>query len=134
MPSLDTNVLVRFLVEDDARQALAARRLIRSSVAAHQVLYVPVSVTLELEWVLRKRYGFPKSRVIGVLSALLSAAELTLESEAAVEGALALYEDNAAEFSDCLHVALAFVVDQTPLWTFDRLASRLSGARRLATT
>ena len=84
MPALDTSVLVRHLVEDDARQAAAARRLLRAAVASGQAVYVPVSVTLELEWVLRKRYRFSKERIIGVLSALLSAADLVLEAEGAV--------------------------------------------------
>lgn len=134
MPSLDTSVLVRHLVADDARQAAAARRLLRAALAAGQPLFVPVTVTLELEWVLRKRYGFAKPRVIDALSALLSAGDLALEAESAVEGALALYADGSAEFSDCLHLALAFVAGRTPWWTFDRRAARLSGARRLAAT
>ncbi|MFO1400808.1 MAG: PIN domain-containing protein [Steroidobacteraceae bacterium] len=132
MPALDTSILVRHLVEDDARQAAAARRLLRAAVASGQALFVPVTVTLELEWVLRKRYGMPKGRVIAALSALLSAADLALESEGAIEGALALYADGGAGFSDCLHVALAFGAGQTPWWTFDRRAARLPGARRLA--
>ena len=135
MPALDTSVLVRHLVEDDARQAAAARRLLRAAVASGQSVFVPVSVTLELECVLRKRYRFSKERIIGVLSALLSAADLVLEAEGAVEGALALYADGGGGgFSDCLHVSLAFAAGHTPWWTFDRRAARLPGARRLATT
>ena len=53
MAALDTNVLVRFLVQDDARQGAAASRLIRSGVEAGGTLFVPVTVVLELEWVLR---------------------------------------------------------------------------------
>ena len=129
MAALDTCILVRHLVGDDPRQTAAARRLLRSALSSGQALFVPVTVTLELEWVLRKRYGRPKANVIGTLSALLSAADLSLESEGAVEGALVLYADGGAEFSDCLHLALGFAAGQTPGWTFDRAAARLPGTR-----
>ena len=60
MPALDTNVLVRYLVQDDAAQFAAARRLIRRCVADDATLFVPVTVVLELEWVLRSSFGFGK--------------------------------------------------------------------------
>ena len=132
MAALDTNILVRFLVEDDVAQLAAAKKLIRKCVQTGEVLYVPVTVALELEWVLRSNFGFAKPDVVNTLSQLLSSVELTFESEAALEVALVLYSQGAADFSDCLHVALAAVVGQQPLWTFDKAASKLAGARLLA--
>ena len=132
MAALDTNILVRFLVEDDVAQLAAAKKLIRKCVQTGEVLYVPVTVALELEWVLRSNFGFAKPDVVNTLSQLLSSVELTFESEAALEVALGLYSQGAADFSDCLHVALAAVVGQQPLWTFDKAASKLAGARLLA--
>ncbi|WP_374437597.1 PIN domain-containing protein [Inhella sp.] len=129
MPALDTNVLVRFLVEDDAAQFAAAQRLIRRCVQEGQALFVPVTVVLELEWVLRKRYGFAKDAVVQMLAALLSAAELSFESERALEVALQLYREGAADFADGLHIALAAQAQELPLWTFDKGAAKLSGAR-----
>jgi predicted nucleic-acid-binding protein len=60
MPALDTNVLVRYIVLDDAAQLAAARRLISRILAEGSTLFVPVTVVLELEWVLRSSYGFDK--------------------------------------------------------------------------
>lgn len=131
MAALDTNILVRYLVEDDARQLAAARKLIRAAVRANETLFVPVTVMLELEWVLRSSFGFAKPDVVIALSRLLSAAELTFESESAIEVALALYQRSAADFSDCIHVGLAHSAGQTPLWTFDRSAAKVDGARLL---
>ena len=131
MASLDTNVLVRYIVEDDASQLAAARKLIRAAVRAGETLLVPVTVSLELEWVLRSTFGFAKPKVTHVLSQLLASTELVFESEAAVEIALALYQRGAADFSDCMHVALAHVAGESPLWTFDKSASKLEGARLL---
>jgi predicted nucleic-acid-binding protein len=132
MPALDTNVLVRLLVKDDAAQTEAAKKRVSDAVAAGGSLFVPVAVSLELEWVLRSAYGFGKADVIAALAGLLSAADLSLESESAVEIALALYGQSAADFADCLHVALAEGAGKAPLWTFDRAAAKVAGARLLS--
>ena len=84
MAALDTNILVRFLVEDDAAQLAAARKLITRCVNSGETLYVPVTVSLELEWVLRSSFGFDKEAVTLTLSQLLSSSELTFESEGAL--------------------------------------------------
>lgn len=132
MAALDTNILVRFLVEDDAAQLAAARKLIRKCVRDGETLYVPVTVSLELEWVLRSGFGFGKDAVVATLSRLLAASELSFESEGALEVALVLYGQGAADYSDCLHVALASAAGERPLWTFDKAASKVDGARLLA--
>ena len=132
MAALDTNLLVRFLVEDDAAQLAAARRLIRKCVNAGETLFVPVTVSLELEWVLRSSFGFSKSVVIQTLAQLLASIELSFESEGALEVALVLYGQSSVDFSDCLHIALSSRAGESPLWTFDRAASKLEGARLVA--
>ena len=131
MPALDTNILVRYIVEDDAVQLAAAKRLIVRCVADGSTMFVPVTVVLELEWVLRSNFGFSKANVLMTLSSLLSAAELTFESERALEVALQLFRKGSADFADCLHVALATQADEQPLWTFDKGAAKVSGAQLL---
>ena len=132
MAALDTNILVRFLVEDDTAQLAAAEKLITKCLRAGDTLYVPVTVSLELEWVLRASFGFGKAAVVHTLSQLLSSTELAFESEGALEVALTLYTDGNADYSDCLHVALASGAGERPLWTFDKTAAKLDGARLLA--
>lgn len=131
MPSLDTNVLVRYVVQDDSGQLAAAKRLIGRCVADGQSLFVPVTVTLELEWVLRANFEYEKDDVLRVLSNLFSAAELTFESERALEVALQLYREGSADFADCLHIALASEAGERPLWTFDKGAAKVIGAQLL---
>lgn len=128
MPALDTNVLVRYIVEDDAVQPAAARRLIRKCVSEGQTLFVPVTVMLELEWVLRSGFEYGKQSVMAALASLFAAAELSFESEQALEVALQLYRDGSADFADCLHIALAAQAGELPFWTFDHRASKLEGA------
>jgi predicted nucleic-acid-binding protein len=131
MAALDTNILVRLLVADDAEQLVRARTLIQDALEAEEPLFVPVSVFLELEWVLRSVYRLGKADLVATLSALLSTAELVVESEAGLEWALHQYENTPADFSDCLHVALAEAAGHRPLWTFDRKAARVEGAQML---
>ncbi len=131
MPALDTNVLVRYVVQDDSGQLAAARRLISTCIDEGLSLFVPVTVILELEWVLRASFDFAKNEVMHVLAQLFSAAELTFESERALEVALQLYRDSAADFADCLHIALAASAGESPLWTFDKGAAKVAGARQL---
>jgi predicted nucleic-acid-binding protein len=132
MAALDTNILVRFLVEDDTAQLAAAKKLIAKCLRAGETLYIPVTVSLELEWVLRANFGFGKVAVVQTLSNLLSSTELSFESEGALEVALALYSQGTADYSDCLHVALASEAGEQPLWTFDKAASKVEGARLVA--
>ena len=131
MAALDTNVLVRYLVRDDVAQLAAASQLIRRCVDQGETLYVPVSVALELEWVLRASFGFGKGEVTRTLADLLSSAELRFESEGALELALLRYKEGTVDFSDCLHIALATQAGEQPLWTFDKAATRVEGAQLL---
>ena len=131
MPALDTNILVRYIVQDDMAQLGAAKRLISRCVAEGSALFVPVTVVLELEWVLRSSFEFGKDDVLRTLSSLFSAAELTFESERALEVALQLFREGSADFADCLHVALATQAGEQPLWTFDKGAAKVIGAQLL---
>jgi predicted nucleic-acid-binding protein len=105
MIGLDTNVLARYYIDDEAdaeaqRQRLAARRLIESG----QPLMVSKSVVLELEWVMRGYYGFTQPEVASVLRHLLEQAHITVEDRDAVEQALSNCEAGI-DFADGLHHA-----------------------------
>ncbi|HRG16254.1 MAG TPA: type II toxin-antitoxin system VapC family toxin [Pseudomonadota bacterium] len=131
MASLDTNLLVRLLVADDAAQLREVEALIRSVQRRGDTLFVPITVALELEWVLRSRYGFAKTNIVDAFNALLETREIEFQFEAALEEALHAFKANNADFSDCLHVGLSIAAEQAPLLTFDARASRLSGASML---
>ncbi len=131
MAALDTNILVRYLVRDDARQLAQAQGLLARAVQAGEALFVPVTVVIELEWVLRASYGVAKPEILATMTALLSTVELSIESESAVEVALRLYETGGADFSDCVHIGLAHQAGEAPLWTFDKACAKAEGARLL---
>jgi predicted nucleic-acid-binding protein len=85
MASLDTNVLVRWLVDDDPAQSETVRRLMDGAAVRGEALFIPSTVLLELEWVLRKNYDQSKLDVLRMLNALLDSRELVFENEAAIE-------------------------------------------------
>ena len=129
--SLDTNILLRLVVQDDAAQTSLVARLLERHVRRSEPLWVPVTVMLELEWVLRSRYRFAKADVVAALSALLTTMELAFESEAALEQALASYEEGNADFGEYLHLALAQHTAALPFWTLDAKAAKAAGAKLL---
>ena len=131
MPGLDTNVLVRWLVEDDDEQTARVQSLFESVQANEGTLFVPNTVALELEWVLRSRYQFNKATVLRTFNALLETQELEFQAEAALERALHSYRQGGAEFADCLHAGQCGVANRVPLLTFDERAARLPNLERL---
>ena len=127
MPTLDTNVLVRYLVADDKNQFEIAKNLIDTAVHDKK-FFIPISVSIELEWVLRTLYEFTKPTILDTYTGLLEAREILFQEASSVEVALNLYTDHNADFADCFHIAIAYSNGVEPLLTFDRKASRVPGA------
>jgi len=130
MPALDTNVLVRYIIADDKKQFEAAKKFIEETIKDESLL-IPISVSVELEWVLRSLYGVSKEMIITTFNRLLESREIEFHEEPAIEVALSLYADSNADFADCLHIACAQSQSRVPLMTFDRIASRVDGAKLL---
>lgn len=132
MAALDTNILVRWLTNDDVQQCAEVSKLFAQVIRSSERLYITTTVILELEWVLRARYGFEKANVMAAWSALLDTTEIVLQDESALERALWLFKQSGVrDFADCLHVALAMQAGQGPLLTFDERAAKIDGAQLL---
>ena len=131
MPAVDTNVLVRWLIDDDERQSSLAQSLLESAQARQTALFVPSTVTLEVEWVLRSRYRLDKAHILAAFNSLLETQEIDFQDEAALERALHHYRSGAAEFADCMHSGICAAAGRSPLLTFDKVAARLPGAELL---
>ena len=125
MAGLDTNVLVRWLVADDDAQTAQVQALLESGRSAGKTFFVPATVVLELEWVLRSRYRLDKPAILLAMNALLETHELEVQAEPALERALHLYRQGRAEFADCLHAGSCAAASRSPLLTFDAQAARL---------
>jgi predicted nucleic-acid-binding protein len=127
MLGIDTNVVMRLLVSDDAEQTRRARKLIEQSLAREEPVLVSLLVLIESEWVLRSSYGFKRDAVLGMFRALLEAREMSFEDEPAVEEALFHWKDSACGLADCLITAHNRQLGCRTTATFDAKASRPPG-------
>lgn len=129
MAGLDTNVLLRWLVRDDEAQAGYADALFESALASGENLFVPITVVLELEWVLRSRYDLARNEFTQTLTRLLTTRELDVQSVQTVEQTLRSFQESNVDFADCLHSEVCAVEGHAPLLTFDARAARLADVR-----
>lgn len=102
MRALDTNVLARFFI-DDADDAQAAKQRPAAMAAMSQRCFVPITVLLEFEWVMRGFYALPKRDIAAVMRALLGIEHVAVEDRDAVLAALDAF-DAGLDFSDALHL------------------------------
>jgi predicted nucleic-acid-binding protein len=130
MTGLDTNVLIRFVMADDAAQAASVKALLLSF-SAQSPGFISLVGLAEFVWVLRSKYRQPKSTIIQWIGQFLCAAELVFESQAAVELALNEYSNGAADFADCLIEQSGKNSGCKETVTFDRSAARDAGMRLL---
>jgi len=127
MIALDTNVLVRFLVEDDERQSLRAKKFIEKALDENERLFVPDMVVVETVWVLKRSYGFGKKAITRILRMLLAARNLSFESSESLAKTIASYEEGRGGFSDYLIREVALEHDCESVVTFDRVLHKESG-------
>ena len=130
MIALDTNVLVRYLVRDDERQAEEARELF-ASLGADNPGFVCREVAVELVWVLSRSYRTPRERIASVLMELLATEGIVMENAEDVADAAVRYADGQSDFGDLMILAAARRCGATPLYTFDCRAARVDGVELL---
>ena len=127
MLGLHTNVLVRFLVQDDQAQFERAQKLIGRESRIGSGVLISLLVLLETEWVLRSRYNLAKSEILAAFSGLLASAELHFEDEHSIEVALFAWKDSPADFADCLIGARHRALGCRATASFDVKATKLAG-------
>lgn len=124
MIGLDTNVLLRYIVRDDAVQAKTAGRLIEARCSKDAPGHVSHVVLAELAWVLGRGYGYAKAEVVKVLTAILSSAELRVQETAVAWAALRAFQAGQADFADYLIGAVNEACGCETTCTFDKRAAR----------
>ncbi len=126
MTGLDTNVLVRYVMQDDPRQSPLANRLVES-LSAEAPGFVPVVVLIELVWVLSGSYGLDRAQVAAVLGTLLRSKELVVDHAEVVAQALKRFSANGADFADALIERLSAAAGCSATMTFDAGAAKAAG-------
>jgi len=124
--AVDTNVLVRLIARDDARQVAAAEAFVSRGA------WVPHLVLAEATWVLASVYERNAGDIATAVEMLLNHQHLTLQDSDAVVAAVDRFRKRPAlGFSDCLVLEVARKAGHLPLGTFDRVLARLDGVERL---
>ena len=131
MIAIDTNLLLRLLVNDDAAQADKVRRLFDAHADRNASLWVADVVLVELVWALERSYGRSRGDIAMALRALSGNASILVESAAAINPAIALYEAGAAGFADSLLAVKAQQMGCEALRTFDKKMRALPGVKLL---
>ena len=112
MATIDTNVLVRFLTGDDKNQYQKARRLFE-----HGAIFIPDTVILEAEWVLRYAYALDPEQVCAAFEKVGGLPNVTLQNPLQIHQAVEWHR-KGMDFADALH--LAHSVGNEPFYTFDQ--------------
>lgn len=126
MIGLDTNVLVRYIMQDDARQSAKATILIEALTKEAPGFITIVSV-VEIVWVLTACYTLNREQIALLLDHLLSTESLLVDRAEDIWRALRLYQSSKADFADCLIERIAFAADCSHIVTFDIRASKAVG-------
>ena len=106
MSSIDTNVMVRYLVGDDAEQAEAARALL-DGLTSDDPGFICREVVIEIAWVLERSYGFARARVAEALMDLTASDSILVENPDDVAAAAHLYRQGGVGFSDLMVLSVA---------------------------
>ena len=126
MRAVDTNVLVRLVTRDEARQVAAAEAFVEKGA------WVPQLALAEATWVLSAVYDLNAAAIATAIEMLLNHKDLTLEGSEVVSNALVVFRKRPAlGFSDCLMREVARKAGHLPLGTFDRTLGKLEGVERL---
>jgi len=124
---LDTNVVIRYLVQDDKKQSAAATRFIEKSLTTDVPGYINHITLCEIVWVLQRCYGLTKQQLRDIIEGLLTTKQLIAENVEVAWKALRVYDANSADFCDALIGQANIHSGCEHTVTFDKKAASLPG-------
>lgn len=128
MIGLDTHVLVRYIMQDDAAQSAKASTLL-DALTVEAPGWISMVSVIELVWVLGAAYGLDRAQLTEALEALPRTRELIVERAEVVWKAVRIYRGSTADFADCLIACAATSAGCEHTMTFDRGAAKHAGMR-----
>lgn len=131
MIGLDTNVIVRYLTQDDPVQSAAATELIEKKLTKEKPGFLNLIVICEMVWVLEDCYDQDRLQILAVLEQLLKIVELRIEEVDIFQLAVGDYRDGKADFSDNLIARRNLAAGAEVTYTFDKKASKQPGFSKL---
>jgi predicted nucleic-acid-binding protein len=132
MIGLDTNILVRFLTQDDPVQSSRARQIIERQLTEENRGFVSLATMFETAWVLEKIYKLSDREVAETIKGILQIETLFIQNEQEVYTAMVILQTGRGSFADALINALGLWAGCDSTLTFDRKASRLQGFELIA--
>ena len=126
MKGVDTNVIIRFLIGDDEKQAKKVYDLFKKAELEKNELFVPLLVILELIWVLESVYEISRTDILDSISELLLMPILKFEHQSALQQFIMSAQGNRYDLSDLLIAHSAKIQGCATVLTFDKKASRFS--------
>jgi len=124
---LDTNVVIRYLVQDDKKQSASATRFIEKTLTTEIPGYINHITLCEIAWVLQRCYGVKKQQLREVIEALLTTKQLIVENVEITWKALREYDSNNTDFCDALIDQINKKSGCEHSVTFDKKAAKLPG-------
>jgi len=125
MIGLDTNILVRYLTQDDPAQSPKAREIIERRLTEEKPGFVSIVAMLETVWVLERGYGLTTHEIVAAVERMLQTDVLVVENEQEVFTAMIALKDGQGSFADAVIAALGARMGCSCTLTFDRKALRL---------
>ena len=132
MIGLDTNILIRYLAQDDPRQSAAATRLMEKTLSAENPGFVAIVTICEIAWVLAECYDADRERIRAVVQGLLETKQIVVESPELVWKALRAWQRSPADFSDTVIGQVAIAHGAKRVLTFDKAAAKVEGFELLS--
>jgi predicted nucleic-acid-binding protein len=120
MIGVDTNVLARFVVEDDSRQTERANAMFRRALAKGERIFISDVVLCELVWVLSSAYRVPRDEIAEVLANLTRAKEVEIGDADLVHRALAAFRTGKGDFADYVIRERALTAGCASVATFEK--------------
>lgn len=124
MIGIDTNVLVRYIAQDDPSQSKRASRLIEDECSAVTPGFISLVVLVELVWVSESCYGATPAEAANIVRRILGIRQLVVQDAEVVWKALRLFESSKADFADALVDCLARAAGCSAVMTFDKAAAK----------
>jgi len=127
MIGLDTNILVRYLTEDDPTKSPKATEIIERQLTEEKPGFVSIVAMVETVWVLARAYGLTPLEIVRVVERILQTDVLLVEDEQEVFAAMIALKNGQGSFADAVIAALGAKRGCSHTLTFDRKALRLPG-------
>ena len=131
MIGLDTNIVIRYLMQDDKNQFKRAEELIESAIQHKKLICITLIVLCEVVWVLNYHYQLKKEEISQFLDLLLHAEQIEIENRQLALNAFQEYQNSKADFSDCLIGLSSIALGCSTTYTFDIKAAKLSSFTHL---